>query len=414
MLISVELEKFGTTLPAEEKHQDPPLVEVGGHSEIRGREEEFDDVLRVLRDARASGLAVRIRIEGPTGIGRGAFAVECLRAARGLGLHTQGPVRCPGRAHRLPALVGLCPACRGDGPWTRVGDLGRAHRASPDVGICSASGRVWLRAYPEGPAVTRAHPQERVHPVRLGSLTRASVLQLAEDILGATPGETLTACLERAGGHPALVGELLLGLREERSLVYRGGRADICVDRLPARVHAWVDGVLRSVRIPVDEFLAACASMGHEFEYLEPVRRAMDLPGHQIEEMSRVAVELGILRRGSTFRFQSPIMHEIFWSNIPRRFPSFIRLASRATPSPHLCASPETGLSLTAQEKRLVLLASEGFTNQQIAHRLKISQHTVNYHLKKLFKKYGVNSRVRLVRTALKDTALGHMHDGHR
>src|SRR5690606_32135296 len=77
----------------------------GGISALRGREKELNGVARVLRDTRASGLAVRICIEGPPGAGREAFAAECLRAARALGLRSQGPLRCPGREHRLPALA---------------------------------------------------------------------------------------------------------------------------------------------------------------------------------------------------------------------------------------------------------------------------------------------------------------------
>ncbi|WP_285730610.1 LuxR family transcriptional regulator [Nocardiopsis sp. ATB16-24] len=154
--------------------------------------------------------------------------------------------------------------------------------------------------------------------------------------------------------------------------------------------------------------------MGDEFESLEPVQRTMEITRSQAEEMSRASAELGFLQIDGSFRFQSPMVHEIFWSKIPRRFPSLIRLASLSIPSLDTYVSSETKSDLTAQEKRLILLASEGFTNRQIARRLKISQHTVNYHLKKLFKKYGVNSRVRLVRTALKDTMIVRMNEGSR
>lgn len=387
----------------------------GGISALRGREKELNGVARVLRDTRASGLAVRICIEGPPGAGREAFAAECLRAARALGLRSQGPLRCPGREHRLPALAGLCPTCRSGGPWTRVGNGPGARRRPPsDVGPCSASGRVWLRMYPPGAAASHAHPEERVHRVRLGPLPEEAVVQLAEDILAIPPGTSLLAFLGRAGGHPALVRELLIGLREEQSLVYRKGTADIRVDRLPVRVHTWVDGVVRSVRFPIDEFLTACASMGNQFESLEPVRRVMGMNGNRVEEMGRVAVELGFLGPDGPFRFQNPMMHEIFWSNIPRRFPALIRPAAQLVPPPRPSALDETRIDLTEQEKYLIKLTSEGFTNRQIANRLRISQHTVNYHLKKLFKKYGVNSRVRLVRKALPDTGFGPVGNGVR
>ncbi|MGK5497762.1 response regulator transcription factor [Streptomyces sp. URMC 125] len=40
----------------------------------------------------------------------------------------------------------------------------------------------------------------------------------------------------------------------------------------------------------------------------------------------------------------------------------------------------------------------EGLTNRQIARRLGVSPHTVNYHLRKLFHSYGVRSRIDLLR----------------
>ncbi|MEU7568264.1 helix-turn-helix transcriptional regulator [Streptomyces fradiae] len=53
---------------------------------------------------------------------------------------------------------------------------------------------------------------------------------------------------------------------------------------------------------------------------------------------------------------------------------------------------------LNGQEHRIVQMVAEGLTNKQIARRLEISPHTVNYHLKKLFRKVGVNSRIALLR----------------
>jgi DNA-binding CsgD family transcriptional regulator len=39
-------------------------------------------------------------------------------------------------------------------------------------------------------------------------------------------------------------------------------------------------------------------------------------------------------------------------------------------------------------------------TNQQIAHRIGRSRHTVNYHLRRIFHKLGITSRVELASLA--------------
>jgi DNA-binding CsgD family transcriptional regulator len=43
-------------------------------------------------------------------------------------------------------------------------------------------------------------------------------------------------------------------------------------------------------------------------------------------------------------------------------------------------------------------MVSDALTNQQIARRLSLSPHTVNYHLRQIFQKLGINSRVQLAR----------------
>ena len=62
---------------------------------------------------------------------------------------------------------------------------------------------------------------------------------------------------------------------------------------------------------------------------------------------------------------------------------------------------PVTGWeSLTNAEAAVAQLASEGKTDREIAETLFISPHTVNTHLRHIFDKLGVNSRISLTRMA--------------
>src|SRR5437660_5241562 len=54
--------------------------------------------------------------------------------------------------------------------------------------------------------------------------------------------------------------------------------------------------------------------------------------------------------------------------------------------------------TLTKSERTLSALVAKGMTNRQVAERLFISRHTVDAHLRHIFRKLGINSRVGLAR----------------
>lgn len=63
---------------------------------------------------------------------------------------------------------------------------------------------------------------------------------------------------------------------------------------------------------------------------------------------------------------------------------------------------PETGWdSLTDTERSISGLVAEGLTNQEVANRKYVSVHTVAFHLRQVFRKLGISSRVELARISI-------------
>jgi DNA-binding CsgD family transcriptional regulator len=66
-------------------------------------------------------------------------------------------------------------------------------------------------------------------------------------------------------------------------------------------------------------------------------------------------------------------------------------------------AGPRTGwAALTPAELQVARLVTQGKTNRETAEQLFVSPHTVNAHLRRIFEKTGVRSRVELTRAAAK------------
>jgi DNA-binding CsgD family transcriptional regulator len=61
--------------------------------------------------------------------------------------------------------------------------------------------------------------------------------------------------------------------------------------------------------------------------------------------------------------------------------------------------------SLTEAERAVALQVSRGLTNREVAIRLYISPHTVDFHLRQLFRKLDVSSRVELTRVVMQEAS---------
>jgi DNA-binding CsgD family transcriptional regulator len=95
-------------------------------------------------------------------------------------------------------------------------------------------------------------------------------------------------------------------------------------------------------------------------------------------------------------REQLGIAHEMFAAFGMEAFAERTRLELETTGAHARRRTVEARDDLTPQEAHISRLAAEGATNQEIAAQLFISPNTVDYHLRKAFRKLGVKSRHQL------------------
>jgi DNA-binding CsgD family transcriptional regulator len=138
-------------------------------------------------------------------------------------------------------------------------------------------------------------------------------------------------------------------------------------------------------------------------------RRAEELHLEAIERLgrTRMAVDLARAhllygewlrrqRRRVDARRQLRTAHELFANFGIEAFAERARVELEATGEHARKRTVETRGDLTQQEAQIARLARDGLSNAEIGARLFISRHTVDYHLRKIFTKLGINSRTKL------------------
>jgi DNA-binding NarL/FixJ family response regulator len=108
------------------------------------------------------------------------------------------------------------------------------------------------------------------------------------------------------------------------------------------------------------------------------------------------------VRRNVEAREQLRIAHALFSDFGMEGFAERARIELRATGEHARKRSVETSNDLTPQESQISQLVAEGATNNEIAAQLFITSHTVEYHLRKVFRKLDVKSRTQLASRVLK------------
>ena len=179
----------------------------------------------------------------------------------------------------------------------------------------------------------------------------------------------------------------------------RSGAAELAVDALAQLCESttasgsdWALGVEARSRALLADGEAAEALHRQSIERLERTRVRVELARAHLVYGEWLRRE----RRRLDAREQLRAAHQLFTEFGMEAFAERARIELEATGEHARKRTGETLDDLTPQEAQISRLAAAGATNPEIAARLFISPSTVDYHLRKAFRKLGVRSRHQL------------------
>ncbi len=400
---------------------------------LRGRETEERQIVRMLHTVAAGASAV-LHVEGGWGSGRTRLLREAADTAGRLGFTVLDGDWSPGaepdalvgaRASRGPVLVVLDDLHHADPAFVRsLRTLPWRLRDRPIAWVLSR------RRHAGGPAADQlfARPYPAGGRVDLRPLSAQAVgLLVADHSTGAVTG--LPNLLRATGGNPLLIVELVRGVR--------GEDPDGIVDRPPDRVQACVRRCMTELSDVCRQLLQVGAVLGGRFA-LSDVTKMLRRPAAELLAPVEEALTADILAcDGDRLVFSQGLFWRCVLASLPHPARTALeqeaaveQLTFAVAAFDHLGARRDTarveerlqapgirlagpvrqasGLAeLSDTERTVAHLVSQGLTNQQIASRVFRSPHTVNYHLRHIFRKLGIRSRVELVRLTLQHYSAG-------
>ncbi|WBB50422.1 LuxR C-terminal-related transcriptional regulator [Verrucosispora sp. WMMA2044] len=393
--------------------------------ELRGRDAELRQVYRFLRTAEV-GTAAVLHVEGGWGSGRTRLLRAAADAAAASGFHvvadwsaaTEPSILQTVSASAGPVLVALDDLHQADP--TTVRNLRTALWRLRDRPIAWALSR---RRRAGGAAVEQLFGETcpAADLIDLQPLpTKVVALLLADHTNSPLAGRP--ALLRAIGGNPLMAVELALGTP--------AAAPDQSPGEPPARVQACVRRCMADLGVHCRQLVEVGAVLGIRF-LPGDVAKLLRRPVAELLAPAQEAIAADVLIcDGDWLSFRQPL----FWQCVRASLPAAARVAVEhqaaverldlavdvvdegterkdlppSVPSPPLrvgrpepTAGPSGWEDLSDIERMVASLVSQGLTNQQIASLVFRSPHTVNYHLRRIFRKLDIRSRVELARLTL-------------
>ena len=376
-----------------------------------GRDREIRQLIELL-DAMAPGRPSVVVIEGRPGSGRTRLLDEFATVGRRRGgtvvpesdwISAAAARRILYPMHRRPGtLLFVCDHPQRIDPrvWTVLDLLAES---TPVLVVMTA--RTGTEPLPAGHLVS-----PEVHRIRLAPLSPGDVERFAALLLAGRPSADLLNLSRVAAGRPGAVRDLITGLREEGLVRVVAGRAVLTTVRLPGRTRLWLSNQLAAVSPQARHLLQAATTLRSPFPLLRLTRLLQVSPVLLLPAIDEV-LESGLLAwDNELLKFSHELVRSVVESSMPGPVVAALRDENprprRRTgpvgvvpPRPPQATASRRAVDwslLTVREQEIAELVGRALTNGQIASRVGRSPHTVNYHLRQIFQKFGLTSRVEL------------------
>jgi AAA ATPase domain len=131
----------------------------------------------------------------------------------------------------------------------------------------------------------------------LGRLEAGAVAEIATDVLGAAPDDSLLTLADGARGNPFFLLELLSGLREEHLVSLDAGRATLVEARLPLRTREGMRRRLARMSPGARNVAAVAASMGRRFTVAQ-LAAVLEVPASSLLDPVQELINSELLAEG--------------------------------------------------------------------------------------------------------------------
>jgi len=218
------------------------------------------------------------------------------------------------RAAAAPVLV-----CLDDLHWASTATLAAVRALPRDL---KRHPVVWLLARSTTPQSGADQmfdllEQDGALRLTLAPLDHGAVAAMLTDMFGAPPDQALRDLAGGAAGNPALVAELIGGLRDDHAVRVTGGRAALTSTRLPRRIHHLAQRRLDGLDKGTRQLLVTAAVLGPAFRLEDAAEMLGQTPATlllPVEEAMDAAI---ITAEKHTFAFRHQLLRRAVGEMIP-------------------------------------------------------------------------------------------------